>query len=73
MINHYSGKVLHDAHRQDLMNEAKGGWLLKQAREAESTHRKSNAGQRVLPILLIGAALVIGVLLLTVTVSGASW
>jgi hypothetical protein len=71
MINHYSGKALHDAHRQDLLNEAKGGWLLKQTREAESTQKKPNAGHRVLPILLIGAALVIGVLLLTVTVSSA--
>ena len=65
MINHYSSNALHDARRQDLMNEAKGGWLLKRAREAESTQRKSNVARRVLPILLIGAALAIGVLLLT--------
>jgi hypothetical protein len=65
MINHYSGNALHEAHRQDLLNEAKGGWLLKQAREAESTHKKPKVGPRVLPILLIGATLVIGLLLLT--------
>lgn len=65
MINHYSSNVLHEARRQDLMNEAQGGWLLKQAREAESMHRKSTMARRILPILLIGAALVIGVLLLT--------
>ena len=62
MIDHYSSNVLHEAHRQDLMNEAKGGWLLKQARGAESTHRKPGAAQRVLLILLIGAALAIGVM-----------
>ena len=62
MINHYSSNALHEAHRQDLMNEAKGGWLLKQAREAESAQRKPNVTRRILPILLIGAALAVGVL-----------
>ncbi len=65
MNNHYSSRALHEARRQDLMNEARGGWLLKQAREAESTHVKSGAAQRVLLILLIGAALIIGGLLFT--------
>ena len=65
MIDHYSSNALHDAHRQDLMNEAKGGWLLKQAREAEPTQRKPNLIRRILPILLIGAALIIGLLRLT--------
>ena len=65
MINHYSSKVLHEARQHDLMNEARGSWLLKQARDAGSTHRKPGGAQRVLPILLIGAALAIGVLLLT--------
>jgi hypothetical protein len=65
VINHYSGKILHEAHRQDLMNEAKGGWLLKQAREAEPTPRKPKVIRRILPILLIGAVLAIGVLQFT--------
>jgi hypothetical protein len=62
MNNDFTGNELHKARRHDLMREAKGGWLLKQAREAESAH---NAGHRVPPVLLIGAILVIGVLLLT--------
>jgi hypothetical protein len=62
MINHFSSNALHDAHRQDLMNEAKGGWLLKQARGAGATQRKPNVIQRFLPGLLISAVLVIGVL-----------
>ncbi len=62
MIDHYSSNVLHEAHRQDLMNEAKGGWLLKQAGGAESPHMKSSVAQRVLLLLLIGAALAAGLL-----------
>jgi hypothetical protein len=65
MINHYSSNALHEARRQDLMNEAKGGWLLKQARDTESAQRKPNVVRRILPALLIGAALAAGLLLLT--------
>lgn len=65
MINHYSGNLLHEARRQDLMNEAKGGWLLKQARNAEPAQRNPSATRRILPILLICAALLIGLLLMT--------
>ena len=65
MIDHYSSNRLHEARQRDLMNEAKGGWLLKQARDTESTPRKSNVARRILPIVLIGVALVIAVLLLT--------
>jgi len=62
MTNHYSGNALHAAYRQDLMNEAKGGWLLKQAREAEPASGQRNLIQRVWPIAVIAIALAIGVL-----------
>ena len=66
MINHYSSNVLHEAHRQDLMNEAKGGWLIKQARTTESTNRPPERVRRILLILLIGITLMLaGVLVLT--------
>jgi hypothetical protein len=62
MINHYSGNALHDAHRQDLMNEAKGGWRLKQAREEEPTVGHRSLIRRGWPMVLIAIALAIGVL-----------
>ena len=62
MINHYSGNALHAAHRQDLMNEARGGWLLKQAREEEPTVGHRSLIQRGWPIVLIAITLAIGVL-----------
>ena len=62
MINHYSGNVLHEAHRQDLMNEAKGGWLLKQVREAGPASVHHNLIQRVRPMVLTAVTLAIGVL-----------
>ena len=62
MINHYSSNVLHEAHRQDLMNEAKGGWLLKQAREAGPALEHRNLIQRVWPMMLIAITLAIGAL-----------
>ena len=62
MINHYSGNALHDAHRQDLMNEAKGGWLLKQARDAGPASGQRNLIQRVWPRVLTAITLAIGVL-----------
>lgn len=68
MINHYSSNALHEARRHDLMNEAKGGWLIRQARAAEPINRPSGAAHRILPILLLSIALIlIGVLLLTFT------
>lgn len=63
MINHYGGSALHEAHRQDLMNEAKGGWLLKQARETEPASGHRNLIQRVWPSVAIAIALAIGVLM----------
>ena len=65
MINHYSSNALSEARHHDLMNEAKGGWLLRQARAADSTHQPSGAARRVLPIVLIVITLALGVLLLT--------
>jgi len=62
MTNHYSGNALHEAHRQDLMNEAKGGWLLKQARETEPAAGHRNLIRRVWPSVTIAIALAIGVL-----------
>jgi hypothetical protein len=62
MINDYTGNVLHDARHRDLVNEAKGGWLLKQARETEPTSGHRNLIQRIWPIVTIAIALVIGVL-----------
>jgi hypothetical protein len=63
MINHYSGNALHEAHRQDLMNEAKGGWLLKQAREEVPAAGHSNLIQYVWPRVLTAITLAIGVLM----------
>jgi hypothetical protein len=62
MINDYTGNALHDARHSDLVNEAKGGWLLKQAREEEPTGGQRSLIQRVWPIVLIAITLAIGVL-----------
>ena len=62
MINHYSSNALHAARRQDLINEAKGGWLLKRAREAEPASGHRNLIQRVWPIVLTAITLATGVL-----------
>ena len=62
MINHYSGNALHEAHRRDLMNEAQGGWLLKQAREAKPASVHRNLIQRGWPIVMIAITLAIRVL-----------
>ena len=62
MINHYSGNALHEARRQDLINEAKGGWLLKQAREAEPASGQRSLIQRGWPLVMIAMALALGVL-----------
>ena len=32
-MNDYTGKLLHDAHYNDLLTEASGGWRLKEARQ----------------------------------------
>jgi len=62
MINHYSGNLLHAAHRQDLVNEAKGSWLLKQTREAGPALGRRNPIQRVWLIVTIAITLALGVL-----------
>jgi len=62
MINDYTGNVLHDARHRDLVNEARGGWLLKQAREAEPASGHRSLIQRGWPIVLIAITLAIGVL-----------
>ena len=62
MINDYTGNVLHDARHRDLVNEAKGGWLLKQAREAEPASGQRSLIQHGWPIVLIAITLAIGVL-----------
>ena len=62
MISDYTSKVLHDAHYQDLANEAKGSWLLKQAGRDESMPKRPNAIRRLRPVLLAVVIRVIGVL-----------
>jgi len=62
MFNDYTGNVLHDARHRDLVNEARGGWLLKQAREAEPASGHRSLIQRGWPIVLIAITLAIGVL-----------
>jgi hypothetical protein len=62
MMNHYSGNALHEARRLDLMNEAKGGWLLKQAREAEPASGHRSLIQRGWPMVMIAITLALGVL-----------
>ena len=44
------------------MNEAKGGWLLKQARETEPASGHRNLIQHVWPIVMIAITLAIRVL-----------
>ncbi|CAG0926558.1 hypothetical protein PLCT1_00084 [Planctomycetaceae bacterium] len=61
MINHYSGNALHAAHRQDLIHEAKGGWLIKQPCKAEPAAGHRHLIQRIWPIVTIAIALAIGV------------
>jgi hypothetical protein len=62
MINDYTGTVLHDARQRDLVNEAKGGWLLKQARDSEPASEQHSLMQRGWPLVLIAITLAIGVL-----------
>ena len=61
MFSDYTGKVLHEAKYRGFIDEAKGGWLLKQARADEP--RRLNL-KRVLA--LSGAALI--VLLIAATI-----
>ena len=62
MINDYTGNVLHNARQRDLVNEARGGWLLKQACEDEPTVGHRSLIQRGWPIVMIAITLAIGVL-----------
>ena len=63
MINDYTGNALHDARHRDLVNEAKGGWLLKQAREAEPASGHHSLIQRGWPIVMLAIPLAIAVLM----------
>jgi hypothetical protein len=52
MLNDYTGKLLHQARQKELMNEADGGWRMKQA-----GLRKPTKWKRMLFGLLLAAAL----------------
>lgn len=64
MFNDYTGKVLHDAHYQDLLEESKGDQLLKAA-PPDNEAGRPRWGRRRLAVLvtwlLIAALLAAGI------------
>jgi hypothetical protein len=57
MSQHYTGQQLHDAHYNDLLNEAEGGWRLRAAEEAGQPRRV----YRKLVWTLVGMGIVLAV------------
>ena len=55
-MNDYTGKLLHDAHYNDLLREASGGWRLKEARPPRESRRAGPANRRLI-MRLVGAAM----------------
>ena len=56
-MNDYQGRLLHDAHYEDLLKEARGGLLLKAARPSGEP-RRSRSPNRMLAVKLITAVAV---------------
>ena len=67
-MNDYTGKLLHNAHYNDLLKEARGGWLLKAARQPGES-RSSPSRNRRLAMKLVWA--VMAALLAMVVVSAS--
>jgi len=67
-MNDYTGKLLHNAHYDDLLKEARGGWLLKAARQPGQP-RPSRSTNRRLVMKLVWA--VLAALLAMVVVSAS--
>ena len=47
-MNDYTGKLLHNAHYNDLLKEARGGWLLKAARQPGGSRSSRSPNRRLL-------------------------
>ena len=64
-MNDYTGGLLHDAHYNDLLKEARGGWLLKEARLPRESRRHGPASRRLVMRLVwtIMAALLAGLVI----------
>jgi hypothetical protein len=56
-MNDYQGRLLHDAHYEDLLKEARGGLLLKAARASGEPRRSPNRMLAVKLITAVAAAL----------------
>jgi hypothetical protein len=67
-MNDYTGKLLHNAHYDDLLKEARGGWLLKAARQPGQP-RPARIANRRLAMKLVWA--VMAALLAMVVVSAS--
>ena len=65
-MNDYTGKLLHDAHFDDLLKEARGGWRLKAARQPGESRSSRSATRRLVMKL---AWVVMAALLATAVVS----
>ena len=46
-MNDTTGKLLHNAHYDDLLKEARGGWLLKAARQPGESRSSRSANRRL--------------------------
>ena len=64
-MNDYTGKLLHDAHYNDLLREASGGWRLKEARPPRESRRAGPANRRLIMRLegAVMAALLAGLMI----------
>jgi hypothetical protein len=64
-MNDYTGRLLHDAHYNDLLKEARGGWLLKEARQPGESRQNGPANRRLVLRLVsaVMAALLAGLLI----------
>lgn len=67
-MNDYAGKLLHNAHYDDLLKEARGGGLLEAARQPGES-RPSRSPNRRLVTKLVWAVLAALLALLVVTAS----
>jgi len=67
-MNDYTGKLLHNAHYDDLLKEARGGWLLKAARQPGQS-RLTRTANRQMVMKLVWA--VLAALLAMVVVSAS--
>jgi ferric-dicitrate binding protein FerR (iron transport regulator) len=46
-MNDYTGRLLHDAHYEDLLKEARGGWQLKAARQPGESRQSRSPKRRL--------------------------